>query len=220
MKALFVNGSPRKNWNTDQMLDEAIKGAESLGVTCEKVHLYDIDYKGCVSCFACKAKNSKTNGLCAWRDGLRPVLEKAREADMIIIGSPIFYSYPTGQVRSFMERLMFPVGTYLWENGRQIVLRDKLIPTGFIYTMNAPKEMAEMLNYPQTLRDNEVFMAQIFGACESLYIYDTFQFTDYSKYDMTLFDADKKAKHREECFEDDLASAREFGRRLASRIPK
>lgn len=42
---------------------------------------YDYEYKGCISCFACKIKNSKTNGVCAYRDALRPVLEKVHEAD-------------------------------------------------------------------------------------------------------------------------------------------
>ena len=50
--------------------------------------------------------------MCAIRDELRPVLERAREADVLILGTPVYYSYPTGVMRSFMERLMFPVGTY------------------------------------------------------------------------------------------------------------
>ena len=77
MKALFINGSPRKKWNTDQMIDQAIKGAESLGVTCEKIHLYDYSFKGCVSCFACKIKNSrsrKSTGMNISRRILRPLM--------------------------------------------------------------------------------------------------------------------------------------------------
>ncbi|MBR2594491.1 MAG: flavodoxin family protein [Firmicutes bacterium] len=220
MKALFVNGSPRKKWNTDQMLDAAVKGAESAGVQCEKIHLYDYEYKGCISCFACKVKGSKTNGLCAYKDALRPVLEKAREADMIIIGTPLYYSYPTGQTRSFMERLMFPVGTYLWENGKQILIRDKVIPTGIIYTMNLPRDMMEEADYPVMLKDNELSMNQIFGYCESLYICDTYQFRDYSRYDINLFDPVQKAEHRKQFFQKELESAYEFGRRIASMIPE
>lgn len=219
MKALFVNGSPRKRWNTDQMLDQAMKAAEEKGFECEKIHLYDYEYKGCISCFACKIKNSKTNGLCAMKDSLRPVLEKARAADMIIIGTPIYYSYPTGQVRSFMERLMFPVGTYMWENGEQVLIRDKVIPTGIIYTMNCPKDMMEEAGYPQTLADNEACMNQIFGNCESLYVYDTYQFKDYSRYDINLFDPDHKTKYREEHFDIDLQSAYEFGKNIADKVP-
>ena len=71
MKALFINGSPRKNWNTYKMLESAMKGASDAGAETELINLYDFNFKGCVSCFACKLKNSKTNGLCAVRDDLR-----------------------------------------------------------------------------------------------------------------------------------------------------
>lgn len=78
MKALFVNGSPRKNWNTHKMLESAMEGAREAGAEVDLVHLYDVVFKGCVSCFACKVKGSRTNGLCAFRDPLTPTLEKAR----------------------------------------------------------------------------------------------------------------------------------------------
>ena len=78
MKALFINGSPRKKWNTVKVLESAMKGAEAAGAETEFIHLYDIDFKGCKSCFACQLKNAKTDGVCAIRDGLRHVLEKAR----------------------------------------------------------------------------------------------------------------------------------------------
>ena len=80
MKALFVNGSPRKNWNTHKMLESAMEGAGEARAETELAHLYDTAFKGCVSCFACKVKNSRTNGLCAFRDPLTPTLEKARIA--------------------------------------------------------------------------------------------------------------------------------------------
>ena len=55
---------------------------------CEN-QIYNIDFKGCKSCFACKLKNSKTNGVCALKDDLRPVLERCRQADVIVLGSII-----------------------------------------------------------------------------------------------------------------------------------
>ena len=70
MKAIFVNGSPRKNWNTHKMLASAMQGAQDAGAECELVHLYDLSFKGCMSCFACKLKNNKTNGVNP--DGTRP----------------------------------------------------------------------------------------------------------------------------------------------------
>ena len=57
-KAFFINGSPRKNGNTAQLLKRAMDGAREAGAEVELVNLYDrsMNYKGCMSCFACKAK--------------------------------------------------------------------------------------------------------------------------------------------------------------------
>jgi multimeric flavodoxin WrbA len=57
---IAVNGSPRKRWNTAMMLEHALKGAESKGAETELIHLYDLDFKGCTSCFACKLKGGKS----------------------------------------------------------------------------------------------------------------------------------------------------------------
>ncbi len=80
-----------------------MKGAQDAGADCELVHLYDYSFKGCVSCFACKLKTAKTNGLCAIHDDLRPILEKALASDFIIMGSPVYFSYPT-LIKLFTQR--------------------------------------------------------------------------------------------------------------------
>lgn len=54
MKAIFINGSPRKNWNTAQMLDSDMKGAADAGLEVERINLFDYEFTGCKSCFACK----------------------------------------------------------------------------------------------------------------------------------------------------------------------
>jgi len=56
MLAIAMNGSPRKKWNTATLLEKALEGAASQGAETELVHLYDLNYKGCISCFACKLK--------------------------------------------------------------------------------------------------------------------------------------------------------------------
>ncbi|MBQ9528157.1 MAG: flavodoxin family protein [Fretibacterium sp.] len=211
MKALFVNGSPRKNWNTHRMLESAMKGAAEAGAETELVHLYDSAFKGCVSCFACKVKGNKTGGLCAFRDALTPTLEKAHEADVLVIGSPIYFSYPTGSVRSFMERLLFPALRYSAEDRRVL---KKTVPTAMIYTMNCPEDMAEQVNYPTLLSPNEQALKMLFGYCETLCAYNTYQFSDYSRYDVTMFNEEDKARQREEQFPKDLRNAFELGKRL------
>lgn len=51
MKAIFINGSPRKNKNTAQMLESAMKGAQDAGAEVEMIHLYSLNYKGCMGCY-------------------------------------------------------------------------------------------------------------------------------------------------------------------------
>ena len=66
-----------------------MKGSQEAGAECEWINLFDYEFTGCRSCFACKVKNSKTNGLCAVKDSIRPTLEKAKDADVLIFGSPV-----------------------------------------------------------------------------------------------------------------------------------
>ena len=56
MKVIAINASPRRKWNTATLLQSALEGAASQGAETELVHLYDLDFKGCTSCFACKLR--------------------------------------------------------------------------------------------------------------------------------------------------------------------
>ena len=96
MKLIAFNGSPRKKWNTATLLEHALKGAKDKGAKTELIHLYDLDYKGCTSCFACKRIRGEC-GHCAIKDDLRPVLKKVETADAILIGSPIYYAITTSR---------------------------------------------------------------------------------------------------------------------------
>lgn len=215
-KVIILNGSPRKNFNTAQMLMEAKKGAEAAGAEVEYFNLYDINYKGCVSCLACKLKGNITNGLCAYKDDLRPILEKCLNADAIIIGSPIYFSYPTGELRSFMERLLFAAHSYMVdkENGGLKRVLTRTIPAGIIFTMNIPESWLEQWNYPTILNENVNSLEHVLGYAEGLYVCDTTQFADFSKYDCDLFNAEDKAKAKAEHFEKDLQKAFDLGKRL------
>lgn len=218
MKALFVNGSPRKNWNTHKMLESAMQGAKDAGAECELVHLYDHPFKGCVSCFACKLKNAKTHGLCAFKDALTPILEKALASDVLVAGSPVYFSYPTGMFRSFIERLLFPIMSYnVNPDGTRPRAIDKVIHSGIIYTMNCPEDFAPKMHYPELLAPNAQAMGMILGDCETLCAYNTYQFPDYSRYDSGMFSEEVKAKYRDEHFPVDLKNAYELGKRLAEK---
>ena len=83
------------------LLQKALDGAASQGAQTETFHLYDLDYKGCVSCFACKTRDGKSYGRCAVKDGLTPLLGTIEKADAFVLGSPIYYWTVTGEIRSF-----------------------------------------------------------------------------------------------------------------------
>jgi multimeric flavodoxin WrbA len=214
MKVLAFNGSPRKTWNTATLLKQALDGAASQGAETELIHLYDLNFKGCKSCFACKTKGGKSYGRCAIPDGLAPILKQVEEIDALILGSPIYFGTVSGEMRSFMERLLFPYLTYT--NPPQSLF-PRTIKTGLIYTMNITEEqMAGEYNFSQHLAWNERVMNIIFGATESLLSFDTYQFEDYSKVAAERFDPEKKAKTRKEVFPVDCQKAFEMGSRLAA----
>lgn len=221
MKALFYNASPRKKFNTAQMLESAMRGATDAGAECELVHLFDYQYTGCRSCFACKIKNSKTNGICAIRDSIRPLMEQAKEADVLVFGSPVYYGYPTGQLRSFIERLLFPLDTYMVDdNGERVKFEHKAIQTGLIYTMNCPDWLMEKVEYPTLLGFTGTEIGRLCGHNEVLYSCDTYQFTDYSRYDCNMFPEEKKREQRDKQFPIDLQKAYEMGKNLVERAKK
>lgn len=223
MKALFVNGSPRKNWTTAMMLGSAMKGAAEAGADTELLHLYDYDFKGCKSCFACKLKDAKTNGVCAIRDELRPVLEKAHDADALVIGSPVYFSYPTGVTRSFLERLMFPVLSYNPQVDEKTgeaksSLLGRTVPTAMIYTMGVPDaQRAAECHYPEIFGENERFLHNLFGYAETLCSYSSYQFSDYSRYDVMEGTQERRAKYRDEQLPKDLQAAYALGKRLVEK---
>ncbi len=217
-KALFINGSPRKNGNTAKLLQRAMDGAREAGAEVELVNLYDrnLNYKGCMSCFACKLKGGK-KGVCSFKDDLLPILQKAVETDVLVCGSPNYCGYPTAMLRAFMERMEFPTVNYS-DYSKPTVL--KKIHSATIYTMNCPnEEFYQMMNY-QHLMDNNAMQLGVFGPTEILRSYDTYQFNNYDRYDAASFDPVHKAEVRDTQFPKDLEQAYELGKRLVTQSEK
>lgn len=212
MNVIGINGSPRKQWNTATLVAKALEGATSQGATTELVHLYDLDFKGCKSCFACKTRGGKSYGKCILNDDLAPVLEKIAAADALVIGSPIYFGTVTGETRSFLERLLFPYLTYTVPYG---TLFPRQIKTGFIYTMNVPEERSKEFGYEQVFKTNERYMQLLLGSAESLCAFDTCQVDNYSKVVIESFDPVHKAKRRKEVLPLECQRAFELGQRLA-----
>lgn len=215
MQVIGINGSPRKQWNTATLVAKALEGAAAQGAQTGLVHLYDLDFKGCTSCFACKMKGGKSYGRCAMKDGLTPVLEKLAAADAFILGSPIYFGTVTGEMRSFMERLLFQ---YLAYTRPPSTVFDRKVPTAFIYTMNVSEEVMKEYHYPIHFGMNENYLTRIFGQCETFCCYETLQFEDYDKVVFNYFDPEERRQRRINVFPEDCRKASELGARLAGTV--
>jgi len=214
MNIMAFNGSPRKDWNTATLLNKALEGAASKGATTELIHLYDLNYKGCISCFACKTKDGVSYGRCPVNDDLKDVFRKVEEVDAIILGSPIYFGRVSGEMASFLDRLLFQ---YLVYSQTERSLFPKKIKTGFIYTMNVTENLFSSLGIDVLVKFNETALTSVFGSSETLISFDTYQFDDYSKVVAAMFDSESKAKRRAEVFPEDCRKSFELGARLAEK---
>jgi multimeric flavodoxin WrbA len=215
MKVIAFNGSPRKKWNTATLLQKALEGAASCGAETELIHLYELNYKGCISCFACKTIGGKSYGRCAVQDDLAPVFSRIEQANAIILGSPIYFGDVSGEMKSFMERLIFPYSTY---TDPPQSLFPKKIKAGFIYTMGVTEEMMKQMGYSQYFNRHEMILTRIYGSSEYMCSFDANQFDDYSKVLATRFDPVKKKKRYEEVFPLDCEKAFEMGARFTEAV--
>lgn len=215
MKIYAINGSPRKNKNTATLLQKALDGvkeaAKDKEVETEIINLFDLNYTGCKSCFDCKRLGGKNYGKCATKDDIYEVLEKVSQADGIILGSPIYFGTITGQLQSFLERLLFP---YLVYDENYSSIPPKKMPTAFIYTMNASSEVMDKIGYLSTFNNIEYIVGHILTKPLVMYSNNTYQFDDYSKYESSAFSEEAKAEHRKTQFPLDCQRAFELGANL------
>ena len=203
-KIVAVNAGPRKGWNTDSLVTEAAKGAESKGAEIIRFDLFRLEkYTGCISCFGCK--RDKNKGHCVCRDGLTPVLDAIREADGLIIGSPNYLSEMTASFRVLYERLIFQNLTY---NAEGPCCNQNVLPVLLIMTSNAPDTMYSGLvnNYRQNLN-------RFVGPTQTLVSGDTLQLKDYSKTDWpwSIFDPEAKQERHDTVFPEELKKAFDMG---------
>lgn len=206
-KIIAVNAGPRKGWNTDTLITQAAKGAESTGASVEKFDLFQLEkYTGCISCFGCKKEQHK--GYCVCRDGLTHVLDAIREADGLIIGSPNYLGEMTSSFRALYERLVFQNLTYKIETP---CCNQNPIPVLLIMTSNAPDNF-----YMDLLRNYQQTLSRFVGPTELLVSGDTLQLKDYSKTDWmwSMFDPEAKKLRHETVFPQECRKAYDMGASL------
>ncbi len=104
MKVLLVNGSPHENGCTYTALAEIAAELKRLGAESEIFHIGKKPVRGCIACLACR----KNGGKCAFDDDCcNDLAQKMREADGIIIGSPVYYAGPNGALLALLDRAFY-----------------------------------------------------------------------------------------------------------------
>lgn len=210
-KIIIIDGGPRRGMNTAQMLQHFAEGAQSVSddVEVKTVRLYDMDFKGCMSCMVCKIKGKASN-ICKFKDALTPVLEEIAQADGLVLGSPIYFGDVTGKMRIFLERLAFPWLSY----NDYSMTAPKPMPVVLIETMNGTPDR----NNSQGYGSMEYCIARALGEPEHLIAYNTYQVKDYSRFELAGFSEEAKRQYRDAHWQEDLQKAFDAGRRMADKI--
>lgn len=202
-KIVAVNASPRKEWNTGTLIREAARGAKEQSAEVQIFDLYGLEkYTGCISCFGCKLPEHQ--GVCIYKDGLAPLLEKIRNADGLIIGTPNYLGDVSAAFRSLYERLIFQSLTYKIEPQNY---NKRRIPVLLIMTSNCSEEFYSQIGYDKMLENYRNTLNRIVGPTKVMISGDTLQVKDYSKYDWTMFDSEAKKKRHDEVFPNDMNKA-------------
>ena len=105
MKVVAFNGSPRKNGNTVGSLNTVLSELEKQGIGTETIHVGKEKIRGCLSCYACVTNG---NERCVTEDDpVNEWIQKMKEADGIILASPVYFSGIAGTMKSFLDRAFF-----------------------------------------------------------------------------------------------------------------
>ena len=101
-KVLLLNGSPRANGCTAEALGEMIRVFQQEGLDCELVHVGNKPVRGCVACGRCRELKH-----CVFDDLVNETAPKFRDADGLVVGSPVYYGSPNGTLLAFLDRLFY-----------------------------------------------------------------------------------------------------------------
>lgn len=104
-KVLLINGSPRADGCTARAFEEMICTFKKEGVETELLNIGSKDVRGCIACMKCRE-----TGKCVLGGVVNEAAERFKEADGIVIGSPVYYASPNGNLISFLDRLFYSTG--------------------------------------------------------------------------------------------------------------
>ena len=106
MKVMLVNGSSHIHGTTMKALEEMVRIFEEEGIETEIIQLGSKPLADCIQCNACRK-----SGECVFKDdGVNEFVEKAKEADGFVFGTPVYYAHPSGRIMSFLDRAFYSGG--------------------------------------------------------------------------------------------------------------
>lgn len=146
MKFLGVVGSPRKNGNSDILMQEAAEGAKEKGASVTIFHVNEMEIRGCQGCFCCKDE-----GACVQDDDMKELFDAISDADAVVFASPVYFGTMPGQLKLVTDRFY----SYLRRDfGTRLPVGKKL---GLIFCQGSPDP--EM--FSQNLKSIEFMLKRI-----------------------------------------------------------
>jgi len=136
LKVLAINGSPRTNGNTSMLIKDILAKAEAVGARTSYYDLANLDIKDCKACMKCKKEDC-----CSQKDDMESIRPLIEEADLLLLGSPVYMGDQTGLMKCFIDRLytfMAPAGpqgglkSRLTQGKRAMVIFTCQMPDGHI----------------------------------------------------------------------------------------
>ncbi|MBI9084175.1 MAG: flavodoxin family protein [Desulfobacterales bacterium] len=107
MNVLGINASPRKNANTQTLVQAVLDGAAEKGAQTRLVNLREMDIHGCMGCEGCK----KQLGQCVQKDDMTPLLQDMTGFDAVVMGTPVYWFHVSAQFKMLVDRLYCFMGT-------------------------------------------------------------------------------------------------------------
>lgn len=98
---LIISASPREGGNSDTLCDQFMQGAKDAGNQVDKIRLAKLSIDYCSACYACK-----TEGHCVKQDDMGQVIEKMRDADVIVLATPVYFYTMCAQMKTMIDRTL------------------------------------------------------------------------------------------------------------------
>jgi multimeric flavodoxin WrbA len=144
MKTVCVLGSPRPDGNSSTIAKHFCAAMGNLGAEVQTFSLNKLTYRGCQACMICK----KTLDRCALKDDLTAVLDSLRQADLLVMATPVYFGDVSSQMKGFIDRLY----SYLASDYRTNPAKSRLSPDKklvFIQVQGSPDEQKYVDIFPR-----------------------------------------------------------------------